>query len=168
MVPAIRAAPLPPAATDVPLIDRAEALLVELQAILLRLDGRHQTNVGTNLEILACAAELREDLVPAYLAEHPLMIGEGNRICDEMDRQEALEAEAEARIEALLANVPRLPRPLDWPSLETAIDSHLENMARIEADLVARHGEDGRRAFEIADDAVHARREWRRKERGAA
>jgi len=82
------AAPLPPAADDSPSIDRAEALLVELQAILLRLDGRHQTNVGTNLEILACAAELREDLVPAYLAEHPLMIGEGNRICDEMDRQE--------------------------------------------------------------------------------
>jgi len=159
---------LPPAANDVLLIDRAEALLVELQAILLRLDGRHQTNVGTNLEILACAAELREDLVPAYLAEHPLMIGEGNRICDEMDRQEALEAEAEARIEAVYAAIRPLPRPLNWPTLKPFLDTHLAALAAIEADLVARHGEIGRGAFQIADNTVHARREWARKERGAA
>jgi hypothetical protein len=85
-----------PAPADVPLIDRAEAPLLELAAILPRLDERDMCNVGHNLDVLYRASEGGPERFAAWLADDPLAIGEGNRICDELDRLDALEAEAEA------------------------------------------------------------------------
>jgi hypothetical protein len=75
--------------TNLPLISRAELLVVELQQIMLRLDGLNRLNLGVNLEHIARLAEVREDLVPGVLAEFPLLIGEGNRAVDRLDRDHA-------------------------------------------------------------------------------
>jgi hypothetical protein len=57
--PPAQAAPLLPAATDVPLIDRAEALVVELQQIMLQLDGETASTWATSwtcwARLLPCA-----------------------------------------------------------------------------------------------------------------
>src|SRR5207237_1001167 len=51
-------------ATDVPLIDRADELVVELQQIMLQLDGLNRLNLGINLAHIAPLAEAREDVGP--------------------------------------------------------------------------------------------------------
>jgi hypothetical protein len=56
---------------------------------MLQLDGRNRSNLGVNLERIARLAEVRDDLIPAILADYPLMIGEGNRVMDRLDRQDA-------------------------------------------------------------------------------
>jgi hypothetical protein len=157
--------PLPPAANDVPLIDRAEAMLVELQQIMLDIDSRNRTNIQVNLEHIARIGEVREDLIPQTLEDYPLMIGEGNRACDELDRLDAIEAEAIERIDAVYTNLPRVPDGAWWTA---TLEGHLATLAAIETDLIDRYGEDGRRAFQGGQIVSNARAEYARKARTAA
>jgi hypothetical protein len=71
---------------DISLTDRAELLVVELQQIMLQLDSDNRLNLGVNLERIARLAEVRDDLIPGVLAEFPLLVGEGNRAMDRLDR----------------------------------------------------------------------------------
>ena len=54
--------------------------------MLIQLDSRNRTNVAANLETLSNLANLRDDLIPAFLVNNPLEIGEGNRVCDWLDK----------------------------------------------------------------------------------
>src|SRR4051794_30365887 len=74
---------------NIPLISRAELLVVELQHDLLEFDARNRSNLGVNLERIARLAEVRDDLISTVLAEFPLLIGEGNRVVDRLDRADA-------------------------------------------------------------------------------
>jgi hypothetical protein len=157
------ASTLPPAANDVPLIDQAEALLLELAAIIPQLSDRDVCNVGHNLDVMYRASEAGAEAFTEVLADDPMLIGEGQRICDVMDREEALEAEAVERLEGAYACLKGLPRPLTHAVLMAAVNELLAVRARVEADLIARHGEEGRRAFEHAEREYSARldREWK-------
>jgi hypothetical protein len=155
-----------PVTADVPLIDQAEVMLVELQRIMLQLDPRNRTNLGANLEHIARLAEVREDLIPETLADYPLEIGEGNRVCDRMDRMEAIEAEALTRIEAVYSNLPRIPVDANfYEHAKPVIDRVMADLATIEADLIARHGEDGGTAYRQELSIYLNRMERERKER---
>jgi len=89
LAPRGRASPLPPAA-DVPLIDRAEVLL-EFVAMIVQLDERNLCNVNHDLDVLYRSSEgSAEDILANLATVGPLAIGEGQRICDLMDAEEAL------------------------------------------------------------------------------
>src|SRR4051812_35428636 len=79
------AAVVPPtvAAGLAPTIDRAEALLLEIYAIVPHLSPRDQSNLGHVLEITGQAAGLREDLFAEALEEARGYIGSGNRVHDQ-------------------------------------------------------------------------------------
>jgi hypothetical protein len=95
---------LPPAAIDVPLIDQAEALVLQLEDLLLRMADRDRSNLGHLLDILGQAAGLREDLVAEELERMHGYIGPGNRVMGQIDREQAREArEREAAVAAIAA-----------------------------------------------------------------
>jgi hypothetical protein len=87
-------APVKPVAADVPLIDRAETMLVELQSIMLQLDERDRFNLGVNLENMAQLGEVSKERIQSILDDYPLMIGPGNRMWDVMDADDEAERRA--------------------------------------------------------------------------
>lgn len=86
--------PLANPATEVPPIDRAEALLVDLRDTLLLMGSRDRSNVCQNLDILYRAAELRDDMFVEALASEPLQIGPGSRVMDLCDQDDAAQKRA--------------------------------------------------------------------------
>jgi hypothetical protein len=74
------------AVTAAPDIDRAEALLLEIRDIILRLDERHAGDVGHVLNLMGRAAGLAEPGFSEVLAKIDEHVGPGNRVMDRIDR----------------------------------------------------------------------------------
>jgi hypothetical protein len=69
--------------------NRAEALLLELRDVILRLDDRHAGDVAHVLDLMGRAADLAEPGFSEALAEVDGHIGPGSRVMDRVDRHVA-------------------------------------------------------------------------------
>jgi hypothetical protein len=97
------ASPLPPVANDAPLIDQAEALVLQLEDLLIRMTERNRNNLGQLLDMMGQAAGLREEMVFEGLEDMHAYMGAGNRVMDQIDRNEAQEAQERVVAEAAAA-----------------------------------------------------------------
>jgi hypothetical protein len=63
-----------------PLIDQAEALVLQLEVLLIQLPDRDRNNLGHLLDLMGRAAGLREDLCAGGLEDMHAYIGPGHRV----------------------------------------------------------------------------------------
>lgn len=91
------------AAPELPLIDRAEALVLQLEALLLAMTERDRNNLGQLLDMMGQAAGRRDDLVAEGLEDMHAYIGPGNRVHDQMDAEEAAQRQAAVTHPAVVA-----------------------------------------------------------------
>jgi hypothetical protein len=128
-------------------IERAEALILELQALMPYLSSRHRLDVGHNLDLMSRLGEVREDLVAATLAEHPLLVGEGRRLSDWLDRQDELEAEADR---LLRDATDRVELVIVGREQDRSDRLYFVGVDALKDEFAERYGEDGRQAFGYA------------------
>jgi len=102
--------PAPPVENDLPLIDQAEALVLQLEGLLIQMTERDRNNLGQIADMMGVAAGRRHDLVADALEDMHAYMGPGNRVMDQIDRDEA--EEAQERAKAATANAALAAGPL--------------------------------------------------------
>lgn len=80
----------------VSLIDQAEELVLQLEGLLIQMSDRDRNNLGQLADMLGQAAGRRDDLVAEALQDMRSYMGPGNRVMDQLDRDEAEEAQERA------------------------------------------------------------------------
>lgn len=145
-----------PAPADIPWIDQAEALLVELCGILPHLDERDLSNVSHVLDRLGTMTESDGAGFVQQLVEDPLEIGPGNRIHDQMDREDVLTRQVAVTHAAVVASIADILDAGDRGRMYSETDA----VRRARQEALARYGREIGGAIDRAAFRLHMHRKY--------
>jgi hypothetical protein len=140
--------PVRPAVEPAATIEYAEALLAQVETIMLALDGEARMDIGVECDRLSSLGETNDP--HAFVADHPRQSGD-NRASIYLARMDILEAEAGVLLAPVLAGCDPFTVVAEPPASVMAVGRDME----------ARHGHEGRWACDmvIATTAVRLKRD---------